>query len=366
MVSEGTDPRVLWGVSFEEQKASASPDHSRVDQQGLTDPERFWLVEQLFGYPYPIRSSNQSNVFFCGLPPDGYLPEPQTCHVAQGPQPARPFHPNFGANSHCIETHASRRALLPVAGCQKGLTLQWEAAFCEYSFEKTVRYHDNNANAFPRPSPAGLQSLDNGGGVLLNGQNGLLVAGGDSTIAIGRTPSCGPGGDNLPTAGFSCFCDLQDGVFASNVGKQPTGPHKSLDRTEAYPTPAQKAKPAASSVRGRDHGGEGNNGVERPNEGTRRRGRPPLHTKDRTAADRRRTQVRIAQRAYRQRQDAIISRLEKKVDDLQRAQEKTRNGVMDLVELLETEGAFDASTDTACRFKTSAYRVLALLNGNEM
>lgn len=53
----------------------------------------------------------------------------------------------------------------------------------------------------------------------------------------------------------------------------------------------------------------------------RSRGRPRLDTRDETAQDRRRTQIRLAQRAYRNRKDTAITTLEDKVKDLEDANE---------------------------------------------
>ncbi|KAI9837018.1 MAG: hypothetical protein M1819_000667 [Sarea resinae] len=49
----------------------------------------------------------------------------------------------------------------------------------------------------------------------------------------------------------------------------------------------------------------------------KQRGRPRLGDKDETAAERRRTQIRIAQRAYRQRKETTISSLNNKVENLE-------------------------------------------------
>ncbi|KAF2091236.1 hypothetical protein K490DRAFT_22261, partial [Saccharata proteae CBS 121410] len=49
----------------------------------------------------------------------------------------------------------------------------------------------------------------------------------------------------------------------------------------------------------------------------KQRGRPKVDTQDETAADRRRTQIRLAQRAYRQRKETTISSLQKQVEQLQ-------------------------------------------------
>ncbi|TKA73691.1 hypothetical protein B0A49_04330 [Cryomyces minteri] len=49
----------------------------------------------------------------------------------------------------------------------------------------------------------------------------------------------------------------------------------------------------------------------------KQRGRPRLDPEDETAADRRRTQIRLAQRAYRQRKETTISSLKRRVSELQ-------------------------------------------------
>ncbi|KAK8208328.1 hypothetical protein HDK77DRAFT_512049 [Phyllosticta capitalensis] len=49
----------------------------------------------------------------------------------------------------------------------------------------------------------------------------------------------------------------------------------------------------------------------------KQRGRPKVDTQDETAADRRRTQIRLAQRAYRQRKETTINSLQHQVEHLQ-------------------------------------------------
>ncbi|KAK7555580.1 hypothetical protein IWX47DRAFT_781911, partial [Phyllosticta citricarpa] len=49
----------------------------------------------------------------------------------------------------------------------------------------------------------------------------------------------------------------------------------------------------------------------------KQRGRPKVDTQDETAADRRRTQIRLAQRAYRQRKEMTINSLQHQVEHLQ-------------------------------------------------
>lgn len=52
--------------------------------------------------------------------------------------------------------------------------------------------------------------------------------------------------------------------------------------------------------------------------GRKQRGRPRLDPQDETPADRRRTQIRLAQRAYRNRKETTISELRGQVTDMQR------------------------------------------------
>ena len=45
--------------------------------------------------------------------------------------------------------------------------------------------------------------------------------------------------------------------------------------------------------------------------------------------------------------------------------EKTRDGVMEFVQLLNAEGVFDASTDSSCRLKASAKELLGMFSVGE-
>ncbi|ETN46796.1 uncharacterized protein HMPREF1541_00985 [Cyphellophora europaea CBS 101466] len=60
------------------------------------------------------------------------------------------------------------------------------------------------------------------------------------------------------------------------------------------------------------------------------RGRPRLDTQDETAADRRRTQIRLAQRAYRNRKESTIIGLKQRVTDLQNTIERMNATFTDL------------------------------------
>lgn len=64
-------------------------------------------------------------------------------------------------------------------------------------------------------------------------------------------------------------------------------------------------------------------------DGKKQRGRPRLDTQDETAADRRRTQIRLAQRAYRHRKETTISALKKRVSELERTIDKMNKSFLE-------------------------------------
>ncbi|KAK5382205.1 hypothetical protein LTR20_006162 [Exophiala xenobiotica] len=90
-----------------------------------------------------------------------------------------------------------------------------------------------------------------------------------------------------------------------------TGPPTDSNHSSVEPeqSPTQKRKRAAKRASAGD--------AEDHPESKKQRGRPRLDTYDETAADRRRTQIRLAQRAYRNRKETTISALKQKVTDLQ-------------------------------------------------
>lgn len=271
-------------------------------------------------------------------------------------------HRKLGVHGQCTTTHTSQAAPPLILGFQGTLTSQCKAVDDTYAHEHISLYPSGVATALLAPSPAVLPSLDDRGSILLNEQTDRLVTSDVDAIAVGtNTLSCPV--DDLSTGGFPCIGDVQCCASESNFDQQPVVPHEGTDTAHVHTTPIREAKPTSSSVHGRDPR-RGDN-TEHHDEGKRLRGRPQIHTKDQTATERRRTQIRIAQRAYRQRKDAIISRLEKKVDELKMVHEKTRDGVMEFVQLLNAEGVFDASTDTSRRLKTSTNELLRMLPVSE-
>ena len=66
----------------------------------------------------------------------------------------------------------------------------------------------------------------------------------------------------------------------------------------------------------------------------KRRGRPRVEKQDESAADRRRTQIRMAQRAYRQRKESTLEELRKRVSDLGNTIELMNKAFLDCRESL--------------------------------
>ncbi|TFB02745.1 hypothetical protein CCMA1212_005384 [Trichoderma ghanense] len=92
----------------------------------------------------------------------------------------------------------------------------------------------------------------------------------------------------------------------------------------------------------------------------RSRGRPRLDTKDETAADRRRTQIRLAQRAYRHRKDTAITTLEQKVKDLEASNEAMSKEFTKFYDIILAEGIFDLAPHAAPRLRLIADRLLRI------
>ncbi|KAL6907319.1 hypothetical protein GGI43DRAFT_258265 [Trichoderma evansii] len=105
-----------------------------------------------------------------------------------------------------------------------------------------------------------------------------------------------------------------------------------------------------------EHDDEDDDGVQKK----RSRGRPRLDTKDETAADRRRTQIRLAQRAYRHRKDTAITTLEQKVKDLEASNEAMSKEFTKFYDIILAEGIFDIAPHAAPRLRLIADRLLRI------
>ncbi|KAM0202521.1 hypothetical protein ACHAPA_008916 [Fusarium lateritium] len=92
----------------------------------------------------------------------------------------------------------------------------------------------------------------------------------------------------------------------------------------------------------------------------RSRGRPRLDTKDETAQDRRRTQIRLAQRAYRNRKDTAIISLEDKVKDLEDANENMSKEFMNFFDFVLSQGMLEGAPEVARRLNDTTRKFLSL------
>ncbi|ROW08314.1 hypothetical protein VMCG_03204 [Cytospora schulzeri] len=90
------------------------------------------------------------------------------------------------------------------------------------------------------------------------------------------------------------------------------------------------------------------------------RGRPRLDTKDQTAAERRRTQIRLAQRAYRSRKENAIQSLEKRVQGLQDTNEEMGNAFMQLHDFAVNMGLLEQAPEFARELRATTEKFLSL------
>lgn len=91
------------------------------------------------------------------------------------------------------------------------------------------------------------------------------------------------------------------------------------------------------------------------------RGRPRVDTKDETAADRRRTQIRMAQRAYRHRKETTITSLEKQVQDLRSTNEEMSNIFINLYDFAVSKGLLQREPEFGQQLQSTTERFLALV-----
>ncbi|RYP12304.1 hypothetical protein DL765_007415 [Monosporascus sp. GIB2] len=100
-------------------------------------------------------------------------------------------------------------------------------------------------------------------------------------------------------------------------------------------TPFMEDPPVSRKRKGKDvivGQGEGEEGKKRA------RGRPRLDPKDQTQTERRRTQIRLAQRAYRNRKESAIAELESQVRDLKEVNDEMRDAFQQLLDSAARQG----------------------------
>ncbi|TEY32855.1 hypothetical protein BOTCAL_0711g00040 [Botryotinia calthae] len=94
------------------------------------------------------------------------------------------------------------------------------------------------------------------------------------------------------------------------------------------------------------------------------RGRPKVDTKDETAADRRRTQIRMAQRAYRHRKETTISSLEKQVQELRGTNEEMNNIFINLYDFAISRGLLQREPEFGQQLQSTTQKFLELAKQN--
>ena len=92
----------------------------------------------------------------------------------------------------------------------------------------------------------------------------------------------------------------------------------------------------------------------------KQRGRPRLDTQDETAADRRRTQIRLAQRAYRHRKETTISALKKRVGDLEKSIQTMNNAYSQIHDNLIDTGMFNSKPALLRQLESTAEQFATL------
>jgi hypothetical protein len=93
-----------------------------------------------------------------------------------------------------------------------------------------------------------------------------------------------------------------------------------------------------------------------------KRGRPRLDTHDQTAADRRRTQIRLAQRAYRHRKETTITGLKQKVAQIQSVVQQMNSKFFDLHDNVMDAGVLVGHPGLAAQFEKMASEFEELAN----
>ncbi|KAF3913806.1 hypothetical protein ABW21_db0200953 [Orbilia brochopaga] len=90
------------------------------------------------------------------------------------------------------------------------------------------------------------------------------------------------------------------------------------------------------------------------------RGRPRLDNRDETAAERRRTQIRLAQRAYRQRKETTIASLKTRVEELESTIETMLNTFFEIHDSAIEHKVIEAHPQFGRTLRSATEKILAL------
>ncbi|KAI0120809.1 hypothetical protein F4776DRAFT_227979 [Hypoxylon sp. NC0597] len=102
--------------------------------------------------------------------------------------------------------------------------------------------------------------------------------------------------------------------------------------------PSSRIVPVGNAPNPRKRGRKPADQRESAEEPKRTRGRPRLETKDQTPTERRRTQIRLAQRAYRNRKESAITDLQAKINDLKEVNDEINNAYQNLFDYASQRG----------------------------
>ncbi|EXJ61814.1 hypothetical protein A1O7_02244 [Cladophialophora yegresii CBS 114405] len=135
------------------------------------------------------------------------------------------------------------------------------------------------------------------------------------------------------------------------AGSAASGSNRSSSAEQDTPSTQKKAKSIKRAST--------NEGDEQAME-KKQRGRPRLDTHDETAADRRRTQIRLAQRAYRHRKETTISALKQKVTALQNTIEQMNKTFLTLHDNMVDAGILASHYALARQLQSATEEFVAL------
>ncbi|KPI42419.1 uncharacterized protein AB675_9527 [Cyphellophora attinorum] len=239
-----------------------------------------------------------------------------------------------------ISSHASSKA--PTIS-EQGLDI---LSASQYPFTLNNRYNPGTTTSAFRGNANNrrVSASQFYGGIVYDDSNAQSSGEGSGTESAGyrsQMPPASISSSRFPDALISNATNGASAPKSARISAQSTQPSKRSSLAEPKrqnsvadedespePRPRKRAKKAAVEIgsTGQDDGGK------------RQRGRPRLDTQDETAADRRRTQIRLAQRAYRNRKETTISGLKGKVSNLKATIEQMNNSFVALHDNLMDSG----------------------------
>lgn len=140
------------------------------------------------------------------------------------------------------------------------------------------------------------------------------------------------GGTAAPVPGEVPMRHLHTNLAVLSAEQYENGRYPKRGATKVNAKPTATVVPIDNAPNPRKRGrNRADIGTDEPVEETKRsRGRPRLETKDQTPTERRRTQIRLAQRAYRNRKENAITDLQARINDLKDVNNEINSAYQDL------------------------------------